>query len=90
MNSPLASLPNLNVNITEMPLDKEVTLPAIGSQPKHSSQLDLAREVKSSMTNSRYGGSSYNRNNHYTVAAVTTTAHKRASGGSMDVKDGPA
>ena len=34
MNSPLASLPNLNTDINH---NEEVTLPAIANQPKHSS-----------------------------------------------------
>ena len=68
MNSPLASLPNLN---TDIHTKEEVTLPAIANQPKHSSQIELGRnaDAHSSMNASRYGGGSYNRNlyNHSTV-----------------------
>ena len=66
--TPLASLPNLNSEIQE----KDVTLPAINTQPKHSSQFDLNRDTehRSNMNGSRYGGS-YNRNlnqkQHYTI-----------------------
>ena len=45
MNSPLASLPNLKTELHA----REVTLPAIATQTKHSSQLDLHRDVNSSM-----------------------------------------
>lgn len=87
MNSPLASLPNLNIaNSTEINAEKDCTLPAIANQPKHSSQLDLAREVHSNM-NSRYGGS-YNRNQHYSVNATGGRQKKVTS--ALEIREGPA
>ncbi len=44
MGSPLASLPNLNTDVVLERHDRDITLPAIANQPKHSSQLDLNRD----------------------------------------------